>query len=58
MYIIRHIKFSSTRRMMSMVVQMKGGKIFVFTKGADTAVLPLLKKESINDERVEATIAA
>jgi magnesium-transporting ATPase (P-type) len=40
--LIRLIKFTSERRMMSMVVEDSAGKLFVFSKGADSAILPLI----------------
>ena len=54
--ILRCIEFTSERRMMSMVVQTLDRRIYVYTKGADLAVLPLIC--SLEDEKVQKTIAA
>lgn len=46
--ILRNIRFDSARRMMSMVVQETNtGEIFVFSKGADSAILPLIRDGSM-----------
>ena len=54
----RLIKFNSTRRMMSVVVQTTENRMFVFTKGADMAVLPLINEESLDDAKVQDSIQA
>jgi phospholipid-translocating ATPase len=38
--VLHQVAFSSDRRMMSIVVRDPDGKIFVFTKGADSSVIP------------------
>lgn len=44
--ILKHIRFDSVRRMMTMVVQDGTGSIFAFSKGADSAILPKIKDQS------------
>ena len=40
---MKMFEFTSDRRMMSIVVKNKeNGKILVFTKGADTSIIPIL----------------
>ena len=36
------MKFDSSRRMMSNLVASPEGRLFLFTKGADSAILPLI----------------
>jgi phospholipid-translocating ATPase len=37
------IEFSSKRKRMSIIIRLPGGKLYIFTKGADTVILPRLK---------------
>ena len=46
--ILRCIEFTTARRMMSVVVSTKDDSIFVFTKGSDTALIPLIEKTQLN----------
>ena len=54
--ILRTIEFTSERRMMTVIVQSRRKKIFAFTKGADSAVLPLVDRNTLEDEKVEGMI--
>ena len=38
--IVKHIKFDPVRRMMTMVVSDSSGRVFAFSKGADSSILP------------------
>jgi len=48
------IEFNSTRKRMTVIVRNPEGKIIVMCKGADSIILPLLRKDS---ENVENTIS-
>jgi len=52
--IIRIIKFTSERRMMSIIVEDSAGKLLVFSKGADSAILPLI--DDIGSEVYHRTV--
>lgn len=49
--IIRIIPFTSERRMMSVVVEREDGSICVFTKGADSSVIPLCSAGPVEEIR-------
>ena len=50
--LLRHIEFDSARRMMTMVVADEVGEVYVFSKGADSSILPLIRdKENSLHER-------
>ena len=52
--LVRQIKFDSARRMMSVIVADQNGDLFIFSKGADSAILPLCAdKES---EKYKSTV--
>lgn len=44
--------------MMSVVVQTKENRMFVFTKGADLAVFLLINEELLDDAKIQDTIQA
>ncbi|KAI5298915.1 Mitotic exit network component, partial [Ascosphaera pollenicola] len=52
--ILNVIEFSSTRKRMSIIVRMPDGRVCVFTKGADTILLKLLKRSGLASEKMAA----
>jgi magnesium-transporting ATPase (P-type) len=44
--ILEVLEFSSERKKMSIIVKDKEGKVFLFTKGADSAILPTTSEDS------------
>lgn len=52
--IVKHIKFDPVRRMMTMVVQDSSGRVFAFSKGADSSILPRIADQK--SELYEKTV--
>ncbi|KAK3370344.1 hypothetical protein B0H63DRAFT_486826 [Podospora didyma] len=48
------IEFSSDRKRMSIVVRMPDGKLCLFSKGADSVILPRLKQSKLTTQAVSA----
>ncbi|KAL1840543.1 hypothetical protein VTK73DRAFT_3728 [Phialemonium thermophilum] len=48
------IEFSSRRKRMSVVVRMPDGRVCLFTKGADSAILPRLKLSNLAAQKASA----
>lgn len=48
------IEFSSKRKRMSIIIRMPDGKICMFTKGADSAILPRLKLSGLAAQKASA----
>ena len=48
------IEFNSTRKRMTVVVRDPKGQVRVFSKGADSILLPLLTKKSRESYEIEA----
>ena len=48
------IEFSSKRKRMSIIIRMPDGKICMFTKGADSAILPRLKLNNLAAQKASA----
>ena len=52
--ILRVIDFTSARKAMTVVAQRNDGKVFVFTKGADSSIIPkLASKSQFEDETIQ-----
>ena len=48
------IEFSSKRKRMSIVIRMPDGRICIFTKGADSVILPRLKHHKVASQKAAA----
>lgn len=52
--ILNVIEFSSARKRMSVVIRMPNGRVCVFTKGADTTILKLLRRSNLASDKAAA----
>lgn len=54
--ILNIIEFSSTRKRMSVLVQYPSGDIYLFCKGADSTIIPLLSQNTEHIQRTEQSL--
>ncbi|KAI5288283.1 hypothetical protein KEM54_005332 [Ascosphaera aggregata] len=52
--ILNVIEFSSARKRMSIILRMPDGRVCVFTKGADTTILKLLRRAGLASDKMAA----